>query len=86
MYQGRKEKSNTSMNGVFERPAPDGQFRLKPCDCGSEDVVYQSFQGMSGTDYRVKCLNCGRRTFWRQCMHDAQMIWNRVGVMEDELR
>lgn len=64
------------MNGTFERPAPDSQFRLLPCECGSEDVVYQSFQGMSGTDYRVKCLNCGRRTFWRLCRHDAQVAWN----------
>lgn len=67
----------SQMNGIFERPAPDSQFRLLPCDCGSEDVVYQSSSGMSGTTYRVKCLNCGRRTFWQLCRHDAQMIWNR---------
>lgn len=25
----------------FIRPAQDSQFRLLPCDCGSDDVVYQ---------------------------------------------
>lgn len=66
------------MNGVFYRPAQDSQFRLLPCDCGSDDVVYQSSSGMSGTSYRVKCLTCGRRSQWMPCRHDAQVIWNRA--------
>lgn len=64
------------MNGVFYRPAQDSQFRLLPCDCGSEEVYYQSCSGMSGTACRVKCLNCGRRTPWHDCRHDAQVVWN----------
>lgn len=63
------------MSGTFERPDPDSHFRLLPCDCGSEEVYYQSCSGMSGTTYRVKRLNCGRRTFWRLCKHDAQNAW-----------
>ena len=60
----------------FIRPSPDSQFRLKPCDCGSGDVVYQSFSSIRGTEYRVKCLTCGRRTHWHPCRHDAQCAWN----------
>lgn len=59
------------------KPAPDSQFRLRPCKCGSEDVVYQSFQGMAGTAHRVKCRSCGIRTFWRLCRHDVQVVWNQ---------
>ena len=66
------------MNGVFYRPAQDSQFRLLPCDCGSDDVVYQSSSGMSGTSYRVKCLNCGRRTPWHCFRHDAKVEWNAI--------
>lgn len=60
----------------FYRPAPDSQFRLLPCDCGSEDVVYQSCPSIHGDEYRVKCLNCGRKTSWYPCRHDAQCAWN----------
>lgn len=59
------------------KPSPDSQFRLRPCKCGSEDVVYQSYQGPEGTIYRVKCRSCGIRTFWRLCRHDVQVEWNR---------
>lgn len=62
------------------KPSPDSQFRLRPCKCGSEDVVYQSFQGMNGTCHRVKCNICGLRTFWRRCRHDVQVLWNREGA------
>lgn len=30
------------MNDNIDRPEPDSQFRLRPCTCGSEDVVCQS--------------------------------------------
>ena len=59
------------------KPSPDSQFRLRPCKCGSENVVYQSYEGPAGMIYRVKCRSCGIRTFWRLCRHDAQVEWNR---------
>lgn len=59
------------------KPSPDSQFRLRPCKCGSEDVVYESYQGPDSTIYRVKCRSCGIRTFWRLCRHDVQVEWNR---------
>ena len=59
------------------KPAPDSQFRLRPCKCGSEDVAYQSFQGVFGTVHWVKCQNCGLQTSLCSCRHDAQVLWNR---------
>ena len=59
------------------KPSPDSQFRLRPCKCGSEDVVYQSYDGMTGHVHRVRCNNCYRRTLWKRCRHDAQVEWNR---------
>ena len=59
----------------FIRPAPDSQFRLRPCVCGSEDVVYQCTARIGWDEYRVKCLNCGRRTILHPCKHDAQNAW-----------
>ena len=46
------------------KPSLDSQFRLRPCKCGSEDVVYQSYQGPEDTIYRVKCRSFGFRTIF----------------------
>ena len=59
----------------FIRPAPDSQFRLRPCVCGSEYVVYQPSTEEPRPFYRVMCLNCGRKTSWHPCRHDAQNAW-----------
>ena len=62
----------------FIRPAQDSQFRLKPCVCGSHDVVYQCTARIGWDEYRVKCPDCRRRTSWYPCRHDAQNAWNEM--------
>lgn len=62
----------------FIRPAPDSQFRLKPCVCGSEYVVYQPSTEDPRPFYRVMCLSCGRQTPWHLSQHDAQCAWNEM--------
>lgn len=74
------------MNGLFYRPEQDSQFRLLPCACGNEDVGYQTCPSIHGAEYRVKCLNCGRKTPWYPCRHDAQWDWNRSYDGKKELR
>ena len=45
----------------FIRPAPDSQFRLRPCVCGSEYVVYQPSTEEPRPFYRVMCMSCWNR-------------------------
>ena len=42
---------------------------------GSEYVVYQPSTEEPRPFYRVMCLNCGRKTSWHPCRHDAQNAW-----------
>lgn len=55
-------------------PAPDSQYRLRQCSCGSDTVAY--VQGEDG-HWRVKCLDCGRETEGFAVRHDAQGMWNQ---------
>ena len=59
----------------FIRPAPDSQFRLRPCVCGSEDVVYKASTEEPRPFYRVMCMSCWRQTPWHLSQHDAQNAW-----------
>ena len=59
----------------FIHPAPDSQFRLRPCVCGSEDVVYRCSTEEPRPFYRVMCLSCWRQTPWHLSQHDAQNAW-----------
>lgn len=65
------------MQTSIEKPLPDSQFRLLPCKgCKSNEVGYQTSTVSIGEAYRVKCLDCGQRTPWWPCKHDAQIDWN----------
>jgi hypothetical protein len=59
-------------------PAPDSQYRLVNCECGSADVVYLHCKDAFGQlVWRVKCMDCMAET--RSCYtirHDAQIAWN----------
>ena len=56
-------------------PAPDGQYRLRPCKCGSDNVAY-----MLGVDglWRVHCFECGCNGPRSTVRHNAQIKWNGV--------
>lgn len=70
------------MKDKIWRPEPDSQFRLRPCRCGSDDVVYKSSNTLGAVSHAVKCLACGTMTTWYLCKHDAQIMWNkRVAII-----
>lgn len=59
-------------------PAPDSHFRLVPCGCGSENVVYEQYQMQDAYPWRVRCFDCGRMVDkGYAARHDAQVAWNR---------
>lgn len=44
-------------------PAPDCQYRLVPCKCGSDNVAYEHYNGTGGRRRRVEAGSypeCGR--------------------------
>lgn len=55
---------------------PDSQFRLRPCGCGNDQPVY-----LENLDHqwRVECLECGKKTEHHAVRHDAQVGWNKGG-------
>lgn len=55
-------------------PAPDSQYRLIPCACGSDQVVYLK---IPGDLWVVRCMDCGAETESRPARHDVQVLWNR---------
>lgn len=66
------------------KPAPDSQYRLRPCKCGSTEVVYASYNNpaageLPGTAelWRVVCTDC-KETVDRKSAtrHGAQIEWN----------
>lgn len=63
-------------------PAPDGQYRLVPCKCGSDNVAY-----VLGVDerWRVHCFDCGCDGASATVRHEAQVKWNG-GVQRHEAR
>lgn len=61
------------------KPAPDSQYRLIPCDCGSSEVVYAQYIDPAGAPlWRTVCMDCGAKVDTGSITrHDAQMEWNR---------
>ena len=61
----------------IKKPAPDCQYRLVPCRCGSDNVAYVHYNGRGGAKWRVECFDCGRTVDkGRTVRHDAQLAWN----------
>ena len=60
-------------------PDPDSQFRLIPCKCSSDNVVYEHYNGRGGAAWRVKCYGCGCVVDkGNMVRHDAQRNWNEA--------
>lgn len=57
-------------------PDNDSQFKLLPCSCGGKSVRYQSTITGGREQHRAKCPDCGQRTPWFNCRHEAQLDWN----------
>lgn len=60
------------------KPDPDSQYRLRTCECGSNEAVYARYIGPGGPRlWRVVCTNC-RATVDLQgnVRHDVQVEWN----------
>lgn len=57
-------------------PDNDSQFKLLPCRCGGKEARYQETITGGREQHRVKCPDCGQRTPWFHCRHDAQLDWN----------
>lgn len=61
------------------KPDADSQYRLIPCDCKSQEVVYIQYITPAGALlWRVVCMDCGTIVDPQtDVRHDAQMAWNR---------
>lgn len=61
------------------KPAPDSQYRLCPCDCGSTEVVYAQYTDAAGAPmWRVVCMDCGKTVDLHDSRrHQVQLVWNR---------
>ncbi len=61
------------------KSAPDSQYRLIACKCGSADAVYLHCKGADGClVWRVKCMDCMAETrSGYPIRHDAQIAWNK---------
>lgn len=65
------------LGGEIIRPDPDGQYRLKPCDCEHSDVAYTKLIKLPyGVEWTAGCLTCGRSTRSWGIQHHAQIEWN----------
>lgn len=64
------------------KPEPDSQYRLKDCQCGSDQVVYLQLKAYSGQlVWVVRCMNCGKQTRPDTMVrHTAQVRWNEGGA------
>lgn len=60
----------------IKKPNPDSQYRLRNCQCGSDNVAY--ILGVDGL-WRVQCFDCGHTGAGAEVRHDAQVKWNGVG-------
>lgn len=67
-------------DNVVEMKKPDSysQFLLKPCECGSSEVVYLHCRDPYGNLFwRVRCMDCGAETIGKYAVqHGAQLGWN----------
>lgn len=59
----------------IRKPAPDSQYRLRNCQCGSDNVAY--ILGVDG-NWRGHCFDCGRTGEGSKVQHEAQGLWNGV--------
>lgn len=62
----------------MKKPDQNGQYRLKACKCGSEEVAYMHCRDIFGNLFwRVRCMECGAETIGMYAVqHDAQVGWN----------
>jgi len=67
------------------KPAPDSQYRLRPCNCGSQEVVYAQYIDAAGaTRWRVVCMDCGATAdTGTSVRHEVQLAWNRREPWKD---
>lgn len=65
---------------------PDGQFRLRGCRCGSEDVVYLRIRDGSREPWMVRCLACGAQGERKEICHEAQVDWNTNKAVKPIIR
>lgn len=58
--------------------APDSQFRLRGCGCGSDNAAYI----FTPDGWKVRCFDCGFTFPQEGCQvrHGAQVRWNGMGV------
>lgn len=63
----------------IDKPDQDSQYRLRPCDCGSDQVIYAKYIGAQGAMlWRVVCMACGATADLQgNVKHAVQMAWNR---------
>lgn len=59
------------------KPAPDSQYRLVECQCGSDNVAYVRYEDQGEALWRGQCFDCGRTGRGAKVRHGAQMIWNK---------
>jgi hypothetical protein len=63
--------------GEIIRPAQDSQYRLRPCECGSNDVAYtRRIRLPYGVEWTAGCMTCGKTTRTWSVQHHAQIEWN----------
>lgn len=62
----------------MEKPDTHSQYRLVPCRCGSEEVVYLHCRDIFGNlHWKVRCMDCGAEAVAAYAVkHDAQVEWN----------
>jgi len=60
------------------KPDPDSHYRLIPCDCGSQEVVYAQYIDAAGAPmWRVVCTDCGATVdIHTNIRHRVQVAWN----------
>lgn len=61
------------------KPDQDSQYRLRPCKCGSHEVVYAKYLHHDGVPrWRVVCTDCGAFADLQGTVrHEVQVEWNR---------
>ena len=57
-------------------PDPDSHFRLRPCECKSENLGYIQFRNGNAKLWMVKCFTCETTGVPFPARHDAQVYWN----------
>lgn len=65
------------------KPKADSDLKLEKCPfCGSDEVVYMSYNHKSGERWAVVCMGCMAEVDpgWAQQKHQVQVMWNRRKV------